>query len=130
ELAIAQAFETMSCAASRPSDFVIEPRAIADRPGVFRSVECPAFVVDHLRPKPGMTVLAAAEGLPTTVHAIAGEVRLYGPQERDWGTLRAGQSLLLPARLEQLRIEALTTDAELVQITVPLPSIASENGER
>src|SRR5690606_11652522 len=42
ELAIRQAFESMSCAASRPEDFIVEPRPIADRPGVLRSVECPA----------------------------------------------------------------------------------------
>ena len=130
ELAIAQAFETMSCVASRPDAFVVEPQPIADRPGVFRSVECPAFVVDHLRPKPGMSVLAAAEGLPTTLHAIAGSVRLYGPDDRDFGALRAGESLLLPAKLERLRVEALTSDVELVQVTVPLPSVAVENGER
>jgi hypothetical protein len=130
ELAIAQAFETMSCAASQPGDFVVEPQSIAERPGVFRSVQCPAFIVDHLRPKPGMAVLATTEGLPTTLHAIAGEVHLYGPEDRDWGTLRAGQSLLLPAQLERLRVEALTPDAELVQVTVPLPSVASETGER
>lgn len=130
ELAIAQAFETMNCAASRPESFIVEPRAVPERPGVFRSVECPAFIVDHLRPKPGMSVLAAAEGLPTTLHAIAGSAQLYGPDDCDWGSIRAGQSLLLPAKLARLRIEALTPDAELVQVTVPLPSISIADGEQ
>ncbi|MFO7562453.1 MAG: hypothetical protein R6X02_07405 [Enhygromyxa sp.] len=130
ELSITAAFEAMNCAASRAEDFIIEPRAIAGRPGVFRSVECPAFVVDHLRPRPGLAVAVATEGLPSTLHAIAGSVRLYGPDDRDWGTLSAGRSLLLPAQVASLRVEALTTDAELVQVTIPLPleSVAEVSG--
>jgi hypothetical protein len=130
ELAIGQALEVMNCAASRPEDFIIEPRPIADRPGVVRSVECPAFVVDHLRPRPGVAVVAATDGLPSTLHGIRGTVRLYGAGNRDWGILRAGQSLVLPYRLTSLRIEALTPDAELVQVTVPLPPMAIESVER
>ncbi len=126
ELAITQAFEAMTTRASRPEDFIVEPRAIPDRPGVLRSVECPAFCVDHLRPSPGVAVTAATDGLPTTLHAISGTARLWGPDERDWGLIRAGQSMLLPARLASLRIEAATPDTELVQVTIPLPPLTGE----
>ncbi len=122
ELVIADALAAMSSAATRPEDFVIEPRPIPGRPGVLRSVECPAFVIEHLRPAPGVRVVATTEGLPTTVHATAGVARLYGPEDRDWGTLRAGQSLLLPAGISSLRVEAQTPDTELVQVRIPLPA--------
>ena len=126
ELAIARAFEVLSCAASKPQDFIIEPEPVAGRPGVWRSVECPAFIVDHLRPGPGLPVYAASEGLPATLHGLRGAARLYGPADRDWGVLRAGQSMLLPAGVSSLRLVALAPDTELVQVTMPLPKAEAE----
>ncbi|PRP93179.1 hypothetical protein ENSA5_44460 [Enhygromyxa salina] len=121
ELDIDAAFAAMSCAATRPEDFVVEARPVERRPGVFRSVECPAFIIDHLRPRPGLSVHAAAEGLPTTVHGIRGSARLFGPKDRSWGILRAGESMVLPAGVGGLRLDAQTPDAEFVQVTIPLP---------
>lgn len=126
ELAIKQAVAAMSCAATQAQDFIVEPHPVAGRPGVWRSVECPAFVVDHLRPTPGAPVYAATEGLPATLHGIRGAARLYGPEDRDWGVLRAGQSMLLPAGLSGLRLEGLTPGTELVHVMIPGSTAAAE----
>lgn len=130
ELAIEQAFKFMSTAATQASDFIVAPTAVATRPGVSRQVECPAFIIDRLRPSPGIPVHPAVDGLPATLHGIRGAARLYGPNDCEWGTLRAGQSMLLPAGLGGLRIEGLTPDTELVHVTIPLPAVADEGHER
>lgn len=122
ELAIDEALAAVSTGATAPGDFIVEPRPVAGRAGVFRSVECPAFVIDHLRPRPGLAVEPLAEGLPTTLHAIRGTVRLSGGDARDWGLIRAGESLLLPAGVGPLRLDAQTPEAELVQVTIPVPA--------
>lgn len=121
ELAIDEAFAAVNVAPTQPASFMVEPRPLAGRPGVTRSVECPAFVIDHLRPSPGVGVWATTEGVPSTLHGIRGAVRLFGPDEVIWGLLRAGESLLLPAGVKSLRLEAQTPDAELVQVMIPLP---------
>jgi hypothetical protein len=121
ELAIEEAFAAVNVAPTRPESFVVGRRPLAGRPGVTRSVECPAFIVDHLRPSPGVAVWATTEGDPTTLHGIRGTTRLFGPDDVDWGLLRAGESLLLPAGVRSLRLEAQTPDAELVQVLIPLP---------
>src|SRR5690606_9363080 len=75
ELAIEQAFKLMGTAATRPGDFIVAPTAVATRPGVARFVECPAFVIDRLRPSPGIPVHPAVDGLPATLHGIRGSAR-------------------------------------------------------
>lgn len=122
ELAIDEAFAAVNVAPAQPASFVIDQRPLAGRPGVTRSVECPAFILEHLRPSPGVAVWATTEGAPTTLHGIRGVVRLFGPDEVVWGLLRAGESLLLPAGVKSLRLEAQTPDAELVQVLIPLPA--------
>jgi hypothetical protein len=121
ELAIAEAFAAVDTTPTPPTAFVVEPRPLAGRPGITRSVECPAFIIDHLRPSPGVAVWATTEGAPTTLHGIRGVARLFGPDEAVWGLLRAGESLLLPAGVKSLRLEAQTPEAELVQVIIPLP---------
>ena len=122
ELAIDTALETVDIGRSTSESFRVEPRAVEGRPGVTRSVECPAFIIEHLRPRPGVAVFARTEGAPTTLHALRGTVRLYGPDELGWGLLRAGESLFLPAGIKSLRLEAQTPEAELVQVLIPLPA--------
>jgi hypothetical protein len=121
ELAIEETFAAVNVVPTQPSSFVVTPRPLPGRPGVVRSVESPAFIVDHLRPTPGSAEWATTEGAPTTLHGIRGTARLFGPDEVAWGLLRAGESLLLPAGVKSLRIEAQTPDAELVQVLIPLP---------
>lgn len=121
ELAVDEALAAVNLGATAPEAFVVELQPLADRPGVLRSIECPAFVIDHLRPRPGVAVEAAADGLPTTLHGLRGVVRLFGPNDVAWGLLRAGESLLLPAGIGSLRLEAQTPEAECVQVTIPLP---------
>ncbi|KIG17551.1 Mannose-6-phosphate isomerase [Enhygromyxa salina] len=121
ELAIDEAFATMTSQATRAEQFVCERTPVVGRPGVFRTVSCGAFVIDHLCPRPGLSVDALTDGMPSTLHGIRGSVRLQGPDDVNWGVLRAGESMLLPAGIQRLRLDAQTSDSEVVQVTIPLP---------
>lgn len=121
EVAIERAIATMNVDASDPDDFRVEPRPLAERPGVWRSIACPAFVVDHVRPAEGEAAEALAGGSFSTLHAVRGRVRLTGAG--DWGELAAGESVLIPAGVEALSILGCTPDAEVVQVVLPMPTV-------
>ncbi|NVB40628.1 hypothetical protein G6O69_22510 [Pseudenhygromyxa sp. WMMC2535] len=100
ELAIEQAISTMNLEASDPADFVVAPRAIPGRPGAWRSIACPAFVVEHLRPTPSQRVAVARPDSVSTLHVLRGRVAVVLEGESEpWGSAGAGESLLLPAQL-------------------------------
>ncbi|MFV8754706.1 hypothetical protein ACNOYE_29520 [Nannocystaceae bacterium ST9] len=128
-LAIDEAIATMSCAASAPEQFRVEPRPLPGRPGVRRSIECPAFVVDHLRPTLGQAIELRAAELPGSLHGLRGEVELVGLAGESLGRLRAGESVLLPHAHDPFVVRATIEPTELLQITVPLaPSFSERSG--
>ncbi len=130
-LDIAAAFATMSCAASQPEQFRVELRPLPGRPGVRRSVECPAFVVDHLQPTPAQAIEIRSAGLPVSLHGLRGEVELIGLERESLGRLRAGESLLLPHAHAAFVVHARTPPCELLQITMPIdPTRAAAAAKR
>ncbi|EDM80492.1 hypothetical protein PPSIR1_41814 [Plesiocystis pacifica SIR-1] len=121
---VGAAIATMNTEASDPASFVVE--TIVERPGVHRSVACPAFIVDHLRPCAEQPVVEAAfPGQLTTLHAIRGRVELSGPNQESWGELRAGESMLVPAGVQGLSVRQSQGDeggeaCEVVQVILPV----------
>jgi hypothetical protein len=120
EIAIDDALATMTCAASSPEQFRVAPRSLPERPGVRRSVESPAFIVDHLQPTPHQPIELHAANLPSTLHALRGEIDLHDREGRSLGRLRAGESLLLPHAHAPLLVHALVEPTELLHILVPI----------
>ncbi len=124
ELTIEQALASMSHAASKPEQFRVQPRPLPGRPNVLRSIESPAFVVDHLRPTPDQPVETLRTPLPSTLHLLRGAVELRDAEGRTLA-LHAGQSLLLPAGLDplELRVSRELGDqapVEAVQVQLPI----------
>ena len=119
-LAIAGALASMSCIGSSPEQFRVEPRPLPDRPGVRRSVESPAFIVDHLHPSAHRSIEVRAAGLPASLHALRGEVELRDHEGASMGRLRAGESMLLPQAHLPFFVRARVEPSELLQITVPI----------
>ncbi len=119
-IAIDQAIATMSCASSSPEQFRVQPRALPGRPGVRRSIESPAFVVDHLQPSANVTIELRASGLPATLHGLRGEVELHDREGRPLGRLRAGETMLLPHAHATLVVHSRIEPAELLHVLVPL----------
>jgi hypothetical protein len=120
EIAIDHAIATMSCVASVPEQFRVEPWALPDRPGVRRSIESPAFVVDHLQPTAALPIELPSAGLPATLHGLRGEVEVHDREGRVLGRLRPGETLLLPHAHDDLRVHARVEPAELLHVLVPI----------
>jgi hypothetical protein len=102
------------------ADFVVEPRAVPGRPGVYRSVDSEYFRVEHLRPSPGAPVKVPRE-LPHSLHVIAGEVTVIAEDGRNVGALARGESALVPIGVGAYAIRA-ERAAELVKASLPLES--------
>src|SRR5690606_26567170 len=64
---------------TRPEEFIVEPRAVPGRAGVFCSVDGEFFRIEHLRPLPGRPVAVPAEQ-PHCLHLLAGAVSLETEQ--------------------------------------------------
>ena len=77
------------------ADFIVEPRAVPRRPGVYRSVDSAYFRVEHLRPTRDVAVTVPRE-LPHSLHVIAGEVVVAAESGRNIGALGRGESALVP----------------------------------
>jgi hypothetical protein len=102
------------------ADFIVEPRALPGRPGVYRSVDSEYFRVEHLRPTRGAPVTVPLES-PHSLHAIAGEVTVITEEGRDVGRLARGESALVPVGVGAYVIRT-QTSAELVKASVPIES--------
>jgi mannose-6-phosphate isomerase class I len=102
------------------ADFIVEPRAVPGRPGVYRSVDSEYFRVEHLRPTRVVPVMVPRE-LPHSLHVIAGEVTVVADDGRNVGALARGESALVPIGVGAYVIRT-ETSAELVKASVPLES--------
>jgi mannose-6-phosphate isomerase class I len=110
------AFEALSLTATRPADFVVEPREV--RPGVRRSVDSEYFRLEHLEPTPQRAIAVPASP-PHCLHALAGRVRVTRDDGTPLGTLERGESALVPARVGAYRLAAEVAPAALVKVDLP-----------
>ena len=115
--------DALNLRATRPADFIVTPRPLAGRPGVFRSVQSEWFVVDHLRPRPKAAVRLPAGTPMHTLHAVRGIVELRTSDDRTLASLTRGQSALIPVTIGSYRLATADDDAEVVMVTIP-PSTA------
>ncbi|MFH1465690.1 MAG: hypothetical protein ABIO70_14990 [Pseudomonadota bacterium] len=98
--------------------YEVAPRPVPERPGAERVLAWPHFVLERLRPAPEVALLAA-EG-PSTLLGVRGAVCLLDAGGAEVLTLRAGQTLLLPAGVQPLRLTA-AGEAEVVHLALHSP---------
>ena len=115
--------DALNLRATRPADFIVNPRPLAGCPGVFRSVQSEWFVVDHLRPRPEAEVGLPAGTPMHTLHAVRGTVELRTSNNRTLASLTRGQSALIPVTIGSYWLTTTDGDAEVVMVTIP-PSTA------
>jgi mannose-6-phosphate isomerase class I len=116
ELDIDAALEGLNLTPTRPQDFIVEPKAV--RPGVWRSVDCEYFRLEHLEPTRRRTIEVPASA-PHSLHALAGRVGVTRNDGATLGTLERGESALVPARVGQYRLVAEGEPAALVKVDLP-----------
>ncbi|MBK8480705.1 MAG: hypothetical protein IPL40_05975 [Proteobacteria bacterium] len=115
-VAIDQALAALSFIPTSADEFIVEPRPLAGQPRIWRSVEDDAFVLDHLRPTEGLCVRLEASEQLQLLHALRGVVTIAHDDGTDLGTLSAGASALVPARLGPCRLLARDGTAELLRV--------------
>ena len=116
DIDIAAALEALNLTATRPAEFVVEPKAI--RPGVRRSVDCEYFRLEHLEPTPQLALDVRASP-PHCLHALAGRVSVTRSGDEPLGTLERGESALVPAKVGPYRLVADGGPAALVKVDLP-----------
>jgi mannose-6-phosphate isomerase class I len=117
---VGAAIAALNLEGTTATDFIAEPRAVAGRPGVYRSVDSEYFRVEHLRPARLAPVTVPRE-LPHSLHVIAGDVAVVAEDGRDVGALSRGESALVPIGVGAYAIRT-ETSAELVKASLPLES--------
>jgi mannose-6-phosphate isomerase class I len=122
--------DALNLRATRPADFIVTPRPLAGRPGVFRSVQSEWFVVDHLRPRPEAEVVLPAGTPMHTLHALRGTMELRTADGRTLASLTRGQSALIPVTIGNYRLATADGDAEVVMVTIPPSTAVQTRGGR
>jgi phosphomannomutase len=124
EIALDDAVATLDFAQTRPDEFRVQRRS---RDGqtpegqahVMRSIEDPAFVVDHLLP-PAEGLEQQTDGRAHTLHCIAGAATLCSSRGDVLAELGRGESALIPAGLSRYRVHPKESDAsEVVRVSFP-----------
>lgn len=108
--------DALNLRATRPADFIVTPRPLAGRAGVFRSVEDEWFVVDHLLPRPEANVGLPASTQMHTLHAINGTVNIRSAGDRTLASLTRGQSALIPVTIGSYRLTTIFLDCGIYHI--------------
>jgi mannose-6-phosphate isomerase class I len=102
------------------AEFVVEPRPVPGRPGVYCSVDSRYFRVEHLRPTAQAGVAVPSEP-PHSLHVIAGEVTVAAAGSRIVGTLGRGDSALVPVGVGAYEMHT-EAAAEVVKASLPIES--------
>ncbi len=121
--------DALNLRATRPADFIVTPRPLPGRPGVFRSVRDEWFVVDHLRPRPEAEVILPAGTPVHTLHALRGTMELQTADGRTLAALTRGESALIPVTVGSYRLATADDVAEAVMVTIPpSPAVQTRGG--
>jgi mannose-6-phosphate isomerase class I len=105
EVDVAAAIAALNLRATRPEEFLCEAVAVAGREGVFVSVDCEFFRVEHLRPAAGQAAAVPPSG-PHCLHCLAGAVDVHDASGERIGHLERGESALVPVGVGAYRVAA------------------------
>jgi mannose-6-phosphate isomerase class I len=116
DIDIDAALAALNLKATRAEDFIVTPVVV--RPGVSRSVDCEYFRLEHLQPTALLSIDVPATE-PHTLHAVEGAVSVYATDGDLAGTLRRGESALVPAGVGAYRVVADQEPAAIVKVELP-----------
>jgi len=111
------ALAALSLSSTTSEDFLVEPEALADRPGVYVSVDSEQFRVEHLRPGADLEIDVPAEQ-PHSLHVLSGEIALRAADGRTIGRLGRGDSALVPIGVGAYTVTA-ASPADVVKVNLP-----------
>lgn len=113
---VGAAIDALNLKATRAEEFVREPVPVPERDGVFVSVDCEFFRVEHLRSAPGRRVSVPADG-PHSLHCLEGAVECRDATGRPIGSLARGESALVPVGVGAYSVES-SEPAHVVRVNL------------
>ena len=113
------AIEALSLASTAPDEFLVEPAPIEGRAGVFVSVDCEFFRIEHLRPSAARPVEIPTEP-PHCLHVLAGEVRVAHADGSELGQLVRGDSAIVPVGVGAYVATTLSARTEIIKVSLPM----------
>jgi mannose-6-phosphate isomerase class I len=112
---IEEALEALNLTASSREEFIVEQTEV--RPGVYRSVDCEYFRLEHLEPTPRLGIELPGAG-PHCLHALAGRVSVRR-NGSELGTLERGESAFIPAAVGAYSLSAESAPASVLRVLLP-----------
>jgi mannose-6-phosphate isomerase class I len=121
DIEIEHALDVLNLGATTREDFIAIPELVPGRPGVYCSIDSENFRIEHLRPADalGDRIAVPAEGAHC-LHVISGRVEIDGSETTRLGTLRKGQSALVPVGVGEYRVSGAGGDCEVVKVSLPV----------
>lgn len=101
-----------------PPEFEVQASPLPGRFGVSRSVSCPSFEIEHLRPAFGASVSVPQEP-PHSLHVVQGRVTIRSDAGRSLGSLQRGESAIVAAKVGAYHVASDTDSAEVVKVSLP-----------
>jgi len=117
EVDIAAAINALNLRATRPEEFFAQRHPVPGHDGVFVSVDCEYFRVEHLMPDPGCPINVPESG-PHSLHCLGGEIQVSSHSGHAIGCLERGESALVPVGVGAYRVDA-AARADVVRVTLP-----------
>jgi len=113
----AAAIGALNLCATRPEEFIAQRQPIPDRDGASVSVDCEYFRVEHLMPDSARAIDVPASE-PHSLHCLVGAIEVSANDGRVIGSLKRGESALVPAGVCAYRVRA-ESPAEVVRVSLP-----------
>jgi hypothetical protein len=117
EVDVDAAIAALNLAGTAAAEFCLEPTAVPGKPGVFQSVDCAYFQVEHLRPSTRLAVEVDA-GPPHSLHVLAGAATLTNAGGDVIGSLGRGDSAIVPIGVGRYIVSA-DAEADIVRVGLP-----------
>ncbi|MFL2546146.1 MAG: type I phosphomannose isomerase catalytic subunit [Candidatus Rariloculaceae bacterium] len=119
DIDIQAAIAALNLQATSSDEYIVEPTPVAERAGVFCSVDSAAFRVEHLRPSSSVAVEVPEEA-PHFLFAIGGSARVVAQDGRSLGDLRQGESAVVPIGVGSYRVESTADATEIIKASLPV----------
>ena len=119
EVDVHAAIDALNLSRTSADEYLVVPTPVAERSGVFCSVDAPSFRVEHLRPTLSSPVDIAAEP-PHCLHAIRGRARFLTKEGLRIGDLDRGESAVVPIGVNAYRVECADADTEIIKVSLPI----------
>jgi len=115
------ALGALNLRATSADEFVAIPELVPGRPGVYCSIDSKAFRIEHLRPDDDADRgLAVSEEGPHCLHAIAGVAEFLSENGESIGTLKQGESALVPIGVRGYAVTSSVPGTEVIKVGLPL----------